>query len=410
MRPIKVSQINAYIKRILGSDPVLSNVSVSGEISNCRHHSNGHVYFTLKDEYAAINCFLPSTVLGQLRFPIDDGLEVVAHGYVNVYEKGGSYSLNIRNITVEGAGNLAGAFELLKTKLRGEGLFDAAHKRPLPFFPKVIGIVTSPTGAAIEDMIKIITTRNDYADIVLYPSLVQGEGAAAEIAVGIEYFNGIAPDSRSQAVPRPDVILIGRGGGSIEDLWAFNEELLARAVYASEIPVVSAVGHETDVTITDFVADVRAETPTAAAALVAPDTGVVRAELAYRKEKLCGNSRATVAYFREQTGARDVSRLIFTAQNRIDGLRRYARGSVDGLFSAAKSRRRELLHKTELRCERLRASDPSRIMALGYAAVTNEAGTLIRSVAALETGGDVQATFADGTAKMRVASVEAHEL
>ncbi|MDR1069053.1 MAG: exodeoxyribonuclease VII large subunit [Clostridiales Family XIII bacterium] len=394
MQPIKVSQLNSYIKRILGSDPILSNVSVAGEISGCKYHTNGHVYFTLKDENAAVQCFLPAGVLGGLRFKVSDGLGIVAHGYVNVYEKGGSYSLNIRDITVEGAGNLAEAFEVLKQKLREEGLFDASHKKPLPFFPKTIGVVTSPTGAAIRDMLKIITDRNDYANVALYPALVQGEGAAAEIAAGIRYFN--------ERMSETDVIIIGRGGGSIEDLWAFNEESLARAVFGSVVPIVSAVGHETDVTITDLVADVRAETPTAAAALVAPDTREMRESLFSMRDELRSSAVSSLELLRERMESKNVSQLLHIAQERVETLRMVAQMRVEKLSAAARAAHTAARRDTQLLLERLNTTDPARIMALGYAAITGEGGRLIRSAASLTAGGEVTASFADGTAKMQV--------
>jgi exodeoxyribonuclease VII large subunit len=398
MQPIKVSQVNSYIKRILGTDPVLSNLSVSGEISNFKYHTNGHIYFTLKDENAAVNCFLPSSVLGGLRFRLGDGLGVVCHGYINVYEKGGSYSLNIRDITVEGAGNLAAAFDLLKNKLREEGLFEPDHKKPLPFFPRTIGIVTSATGAAVEDMVKIITARNDYVNVLIYPSLVQGEGAAAQITAGIAYFNEFADDGNRRA----DVIIIGRGGGSAEDLWAFNEEAPARAVYASSVPVISAVGHETDVSITDFVADVRAETPTAAAALAAPDTHAIRGVMIDMRNSLMAGAAVAVARRRELTESRNPYRLKTAFLSGIEALRLRARAELMTLKNATKSKTTRLHHETDVLYERLNSINPKKIMALGYVAITGASGEPIRSVKSLKKGDDVHAYFSDGTAEMRV--------
>jgi exodeoxyribonuclease VII large subunit len=394
MQPIKVSQVNSYIKRVLGTDPILSNLLVAGEISNCKYHTNGHVYFTLKDENAAVNCFLPSAALGKLRFKLGDGLGVVCSGFINVYEKGGSYSLNIRDITVEGAGNLAAAFDLLKNKLREEGIFDAEYKKPLPFFPQTIGIVTSATGAAIEDMVKIITARNDFVSVLIYPSLVQGEGAAAEIAAGIAYFN--EPNHRA------DVIIIGRGGGSAEDLWAFNEESLARAVFASEVPVISAVGHETDVSITDFASDVRAETPTAAAALAVPDTYALRGVITDMRNSLMAGAAIAVARRREMTESRNPYRLKVASQNRIESMRLRARAELITLKNATQSKTTRLRHETDVLYERLNSINPRKIMELGYAAIMGASGELIHSVKSLGKDEIVNASFADGTAKLRV--------
>lgn len=261
-KPISVSQLNTYLNRIISSDPILMNVCVSGEISNLTKHSSGHWYFSLKDKNSTVKCFLASSRVSHLRFDLDEGMEILAFGYVSVFEKGGYYSLNIRDIDIQGEGALQKAFEKLKTKLSDEGLFDEEHKRCLPEFPKKVGVVTSPTGAAIRDIITTIKRRNPLVDILLYPALVQGEGSGESLVTAIENMNSSFKDL--------DVLIVGRGGGSIEDLWAFNEEAVARAVYNSKIPIISAVGHEVDFVITDYVADVRAATPTAAAELAVP--------------------------------------------------------------------------------------------------------------------------------------------
>ncbi len=262
MKAVSVSQLNTYIKRILSTDPILCNIAVKGEVSNLTKHASGHWYFSLKDDDSRINCFLPSSRVPSLRFDLDEGMEITAFGNVSVYERGGSYSLQIRDIEAEGEGTLKQAFEKLKRKLEEEGLFDPAHKRPIPSQPRRIGVVTSPTGAAIRDIISTVRRRNPSVDILLYPALVQGEGSAKSVCEGIETLNSKFPEL--------DLLIVGRGGGSAEDLWTFNEESVARAVYASKIPVISAVGHEIDYVITDYVADLRGATPTAAAELAVP--------------------------------------------------------------------------------------------------------------------------------------------
>ena len=262
-KPVKVSQLNAYIKRILQSSPVLSNVTVIGEVSNLKFHSSGHVYFSLKDEKGKISCFLPADIAVSMDKSIEEGTEAVVTGYIYLYERGGSYSINVKTIEKSGTGNLAAEFEKLKKKLEAEGLFDRSAKKPLNPFPRRVAVVTSDTGAAVHDIIKIIRSRNRYVDILVCPVLVQGPSAASDISSMITELNEKCPDT--------DVIITGRGGGSMEELWAFNEESVARAIAASDIPVISAVGHETDFTIADFAADVRAETPTAAAVLAVPD-------------------------------------------------------------------------------------------------------------------------------------------
>lgn len=254
LRPVTVSQLNEYISRVLSTDPLLGNISVTGEISNLKFHGSGHIYFSLIDGNSKVNCFLPSSYAENLSYAPGDGLEVTVQGYINVYKKGGTYTLFVKNIEVSGEGNLSMAFDILKKKLDKEGIFDKEHKKPIPKFPKKLGVVTSETGAAVRDIIKIIKSRTRLTDVTVFPVLVQGQKAAADIAGTLDMINEKFPDI--------DVLIVGRGGGSSEDLWAFNEEMLARAVYRSEIPIISAVGHEIDITICDFAADMRAETPT----------------------------------------------------------------------------------------------------------------------------------------------------
>ncbi len=261
-KPLKVSEVNKYIKRIFLGDVILSNVQVEGEISNFKSHYSGHVYFSLKDEQGKINCVLFKNYKENMPSALKDGDKVVATGYVSVYEKEGNYQLYVRKIERSGIGDLYRAFEELKLKLEKEGLFDSAHKKELPVFPKKIGVVTSSSGAAIKDIITVIKRRCPVVDIILYPTLVQGINAPESICEGLRYL-----DKREDI----DVIILGRGGGSIEELFAFNDERLARTIYHMEKPVISAVGHETDYTIADFVADCRAPTPSAAAEIATPD-------------------------------------------------------------------------------------------------------------------------------------------
>lgn len=262
-KAVTVSQLNSYINRVLSTDPILMNVSVCGEIANLTKHSSGHWYFSLKDKTSNIKCFLASSRVIKLPFDLDEGMEIIAFGNVSVYEKGGYYSLNVKDIEPQGEGALQKAFEKLKSKLEEEGLFDESRKREIPSFPQRVGVITSPTGAAIKDIITTIKRRNPLVDVLLFPALVQGFGSAESVCSAIECMNTSFPDT--------DVLIVGRGGGSMEDLWTFNEESVARAIFASRIPVISAVGHETDTTISDFVADLRAATPTAGAELSVPN-------------------------------------------------------------------------------------------------------------------------------------------
>lgn len=256
-----VSRVNNYIKRLIDSKPVLNNIWVKGEISNYKRHSSGHIYLTLKDENSVLKAVMFRGAAQSLDFEPKDGTMVIAHGRISVYEAGGTYQLYIEDMTRDGIGDLYKEFERLKAKLSEEGLFDTEFKNTIPKYPTRIGVATAPTGAAVRDIINVITRRYPMAEIIIYPTLVQGVGAKESIVNAIEYFN-----ENNLA----DTLIIGRGGGSIEDLWAFNEECVARAIFASHIPIISAVGHETDFTIADFVADFRAPTPSAAAEVSVP--------------------------------------------------------------------------------------------------------------------------------------------
>ena len=294
LRPVTVSQLNEYISRVLSTDPLLGNISVTGEISNLKFHGSGHVYFSLIDGNSKVNCFLPSSYAENLSYAPGDGLEVTVQGYINVYKKGGTYTLFVKNIEVSGEGNLSMAFDILKKKLDKEGIFDKEHKKPIPKFPKKLGVVTSETGAAVRDIIKIIKSRTRLTDVTVFPVLVQGQKAAADIAGTLDMINEKFPDT--------DVLIVGRGGGSSEDLWAFNEEILARAVYRSEIPIISAVGHEIDITICDFAADMRAETPTAAAEMAVPDDGKLREDIELSRRNLLTQLKNKTSYYEMSCG------------------------------------------------------------------------------------------------------------
>ena len=260
-----VTQVNSYIKNMFAQDFMLHQISIKGEVSNCKYHSSGHIYFTLKDQTGTIAAVMFSRYRRGLAFQMKEGDKVVVTGSVEVYERDGKYQLYAREIELEGAGNLYLKYEALKRELEEMGMFDAAYKKPIPRYATRIGIVTAPTGAAIQDIRNIAARRNPYVQLILYPALVQGDGAAASIVRGIHALDVLGVD----------VIIVGRGGGSIEDLWAFNEEEVARAIFACNTPVISAVGHQTDTTISDYVADLRAPTPSAAAELAVFDVQLV---------------------------------------------------------------------------------------------------------------------------------------
>ena len=376
MKPVTISQLNGYIKRILQMDPILGNVSVIGEISNFKYHGTGHVYFSMKDENSKINCFLPANEAAKLRYELADGMEITATGYIYLYEKGGTYSLNVREIEVSGQGDLSIAFEKLKEKLKTEGLFDAKHKKTLPKFPKKIALVTSGTGAAIEDMLKIIKSKNNIVDILIYPVLVQGVGAAADISSAIKQIN--------EEFPEIDVIITGRGGGSVEELWAFNEEIVVRSIFDSKIPVISAVGHETDVTMADFVADVRAETPTAAAGIAVPDTFELKKHI---------NSLESNLY--------DIINVYFiNKQRQLDGY------NIDLFVSNFVNKMDIYKAKIDSFKIKLESLNPKNIMTLGYGAILNENGTLIGTAKAFKPDDFLSVVLSDGTVNCNVVDVK----
>ena len=372
LRPITVTQLNDYIARVFDSDTLLMNVAVTGEISNLKYHSSGHVYFSLNDENSKVNCFLPSSYVKTLKYELGDGLEITATGKINVYRRGGYYSLFVRNIQVAGEGGLSMAFQLMKEKLEKEGLFDTAHKKPIPAFPHKIGILASSTGAAVKDIVKIIRSKNELVDIIVFPVQVQGDGAAADIAGMLKFVNDNYNDI--------DTLIVGRGGGSQEDLWAFNEEILARAIYDSRIPVISAVGHEIDFSISDFVADLRAETPTAAADIAVPNI----AELVERLDKFSsemllnlknvlrvGELKAEKAYSRMK---QDMDLLLLNRYNEIE--------------------------KYKLILEQ---NDPHRIMERGFTVIERD-GHVIRTPQELKDG-EYDIVFRSGKVRVRIENV-----
>lgn len=373
LRPITVTQLNDYIARVFESDVLLMDIAVTGEISNLKHHSSGHVYFSIADENSKVNCFLPASYAAALRYELADGLSVVVTGKVNVYRKGGYYSIFVRSLTVAGEGDLAMAFELMKEKLAKEGLFSPEHKKELPAFPRRVGILTSDTGAAVKDIIKIIRQRNELVDIDVFPVKVQGEGAAEDIAAMLDRVNQNRKDI--------DVLIVGRGGGSREDLWAFNEEVLARAIFRSEIPVISAVGHEIDFSISDFVADRRAETPTAAAEMAVPDIGELLRYVLDRKDDLRKELSSKLRY--------DSLR----AENSLKALR-------DGMLKFTDDRL-ALIEKLRIVLEE---NDPLKVLERGYSVIENTDGHALSSKDEL-TDGEYDIIFRDGKVRVRISHV-----
>ena len=374
---LTVAQLNAYIKGLIDSDKLLTNVWIKGEISNFTNHRTGHFYFTIKDAESLIRAVMFKSATSKLRFLPENGMKVVARGRVSAFVRDGQYQIYIEELQPDGVGSLYIAFEQLKRNLEAEGLFSPARKRPLPKIPTRIGIITSPTGAAVRDMINITKRRFPYATLTLYPSLVQGPDAPKQLMGGINYFG---------AARNVDVIIIGRGGGSIEDLWAFNDEMLARAIAACPIPVISAVGHETDFTICDFAADVRAPTPSAAAELAVPDTLelirkvnniVGHMELALTKRISTGrNSLASLAKSRALTSPKnfidDKRMAVLSLSNSLEGEMKISLTAKRGIFASLTAS--------------LEALNPMSVISRGYSAVFDGSGKLIKSVKQIEKG------------------------
>ena len=379
VKTITVTQLNKYISRVLSTDPILMSVAVKGEISRITRHSSGNWFFDLKDSGSKISCFLPSSRVASLRFELAEGMEFTVFGNINVFERAGSYNLFVTDIQAEGEGALAAAFELLKKKLESEGIFDPAHKKRLPEFPEKIGVVTSPTGAVIKDIAQTLRRRNPMVEILLYPALVQGQGSAAAICEGIKFFNENMPDT--------DIIIIGRGGGSLEDLWTFNEESVARAVYASAIPVISAVGHESDYVISDMAADLRASTPTAAAELCAPHLDSLKDRV-----RTCSPSA-----------------IFGMINSRIELDDAVLQRLKDSLVNAAVSRIDSLSARLGLAGAELKACDPMSVLSSGYAAVKDSDGRWLSGAEGLSAGDRIKLVFRDGSADCSVNEVFINE-
>jgi exodeoxyribonuclease VII large subunit len=388
IKPIRVSQLNGYIKRVLQTDLLLSNVSVVGEVSNLKFHSSGHVYFTLKDKTSKLNCFLPSDQFARLHYELAEGMEITAVGYISVYERGGTYSLNIRDIVVEGIGNLSIAFEKLKLKLKNEGLFEDKYKKAIPKFPKQIVIITSETGAAVKDIIKIIKSRNDITNVIVYPCLVQGINAAVDISRAIDEVNRLFPET--------DTIIIGRGGGSIEELWAFNEEIVARSIFLSEIPIISAVGHETDFTIADYVADIRAATPSEAAQIAVPDIKELIQYLNFYKDNILNTLKRFIHSLDLRVSYCNMESLRNQLLNRLKFYSMMSDKLSIELIRFSQDKLSVLESQLEKVRGKLQSGNPFEIIEQGYAVILNAKGHFAKSVEAFEPGDSLTIIFKDG--------------
>ena len=399
LQPVSVTQLTGYIKLLLDRDEILSQTCVRGELSNYKIHSSGHHYFTLKDEGAVISCVLFRSDAMRLRFRPESGMKVILTGRVSLFPRSGQYQLYVSHMQPDGAGDLAVAFEQLKQKLQAQGVFDAAHKKPLPRYPERVALVTSPTGAAVRDMIRILGRRWPLASVLVCPVRVQGEGAAEEIAAMLELVD---------AAGLADVIITGRGGGSLEDLWAFNEEIVARAIYRCKTPVISAVGHEPDVTIADFAADVRAATPSNGAELAVCDRAELRALLeqqARRMEKAQERRLELLRQRLRRLSERPVLRSPEGSLQQKELLLELLRQRLERAAAAAVEKRQRQFAALS---GRLDALSPLKVLARGYAVATRQEQVL-HSVAQLSPGEEIRLRLADGTAFCAVERIEKGE-
>ena len=382
---LSVSQITGHIQRTLEKD--FASVWVKGEISNLTRHSSGHWYFSIKDSGAQIGSVMFRRQNESVRFDPAHGMEITVHGKISVYPPQGRYQLIVDQMLPAGQGDLHLAFENLKKKLQAEGLFDPAHKQTLPRYPGKIGIVTSPTGAAIRDMINILSRRFPLADIILLPVKVQGDGSAAEIASAIETFN---------SMDECQVLLIGRGGGSLEDLWAFNEEIVARAIAKSRIPIVSAVGHETDTTISDFVADHRAPTPSAAAELVVPDKIELMRWFGQVDQSLQLNVRGRIDRYEQRLNSISASYALKRPELMIEQSVQNLDHLADRSLRATQEKITKLTSRLDQLAISIEASNPLSILEKGYSVLSDEAGRLIRSIDQVTDGTKLGMRLSDG--------------
>lgn len=411
-----VSQINTYIRTMFTQDFVLNRLSVRGEVSNLKYHTSGHIYFSLKDASGTIACVMFAGMRANLTFRLANGQQIVVDGNVNVYERDGKYQLYASRIRLDGAGELYERFLALKAELEEMGMFAPEYKKEIPAFVRRLGVVTAPTGAAVRDIINIATRRNPGIQIIVYPAQVQGEGAAASVARGLEALDQM----------NCDVIIVGRGGGSIEDLWAFNEEEVARAIFACQTPVISAVGHETDTTIADYVADLRAPTPSAAAELAVLDVRQILQQLDAAGEELTRRMRRIIYAKRQGLTQihlqQQMEQVLRAKRNRLQQYQIHLR-YLEPMQRVQKQRQqladaqehlqrsmeqRVLQYRSRLRlyAEQMRRCSPLEKLAQGYGLITNESGERVHSVSQVKEGEQLELYVSDGKITVQVQKIE----
>ena len=394
-----VGQVNTYIKNMFAQDFMMQRISVKGEVSNCKYHSSGHIYFTLKDAVGTIGAIMFAGNRRGLAFPMKEGDKVIVTGSIEVYERGGKYQLYAREIALDGAGNLYLKFEALKRELEEMGMFAPEYKKPIPKYIRRLGIVTAPTGAAVQDIRNIARRRNPYVQLILYPALVQGDGAVNSIINGIHALDALGVD----------VIVVGRGGGSIEDLWAFNEEEVARAIFECETPVISAVGHETDTTIADYVADMRAPTPSAAAELAVFDyqAALERQQRLQTQMERCLRQRAQNAYLRlreYQTRLRYLS-----PELKLRERRKLAADLEEKLSGRMEQILKGKRHELALLSGRLEGMSPVKKLSQGFSYVADESGHAVTDASAVSVGQQLTVHLLKGRLQAEVTEVETDE-
>lgn len=416
-----VGQVNAYIKSMFTQDYVLRRIYVKGEISNCKYHTSGHIYFSLKDESGTIACVMFASARKGLAFSMKNGQQVIVLGTVNVYERDGRYQLYASEIILDGAGLLYEKFEALKRELEEMGMFAPEYKQPIPRFIHRLGVVTAPTGAAIRDIIQVSKRRNPGIEIILYPALVQGEGAAESVAKGIRMLDDYGVD----------LMIVGRGGGSIEDLWAFNEEITARAIFNCRTPVISAVGHETDTTIADYVADLRAPTPSAAAELAVADIRSVQADVCRQSQQLQEAMLRKLWDVREKAAGRErilrmlgpdgqirekrmrlldaQERMSRCMEEKLQACRQETQQRAHRLGQGMEERHRDLCHRMKLYIEKMKGLSPLNRLDQGYSYTSDLQGKKVTQISQVKAGDLLQIFVSDGRILAEVKQTERHE-
>ena len=394
-----VKQVNSYVKNMFSQDFMLNHIYVKGEVSNCKYHTSGHIYFSLKDESGTIACVMFASARSGLSFRMQEGQNVIVLGSVSVYERDGKYQLYAKEIILDGAGALYERFEALKKELEEMGMFAAEYKQPIPRYVKSVGIVTAPTGAAVRDIINISKRRNPYVQLILYPALVQGEGAAASIIRGI----------RMMEQQNVDVIIVGRGGGSMEDLWAFNEEAVARAIFECTIPIISAVGHETDTLISDYVADLRAPTPSAAAELAVYELSSVQIMCEEYKRRMYQQIRQRIDFSRRQTEQMAFRLKVAHPRQKLNEQRQYLADLDSRMRIRMNSALEESRHKLAIYIEKMKGLSPLQKLNQGYAYVTDKSGRTVRSIKDTKQGKVLDVYVTDGRVRTQVMDIYKEE-